>query len=131
MIFWKLSGHIPNELKYKGVVPMASTLRLDFLQGEKEYAGMSNVKIAQNLAQKYGYIAVIQFEDMGTYFACCRTVEETEEVLGSSNCKNKKALYRIDALKDAFISLQARGILELADTKSSNAKKKWWRFWKA
>lgn len=89
---------------------MTSELRVDFLQ--EKYPGKSNTEIARILADEYGYIAVIQFEGMGTYLACCHTVEELEEVLGSPYCKAKEVVYHVAPLKDVLLSLQAQGILK-------------------
>lgn len=102
---------------------MASTLRLDFLQGLPEYVGKDRFEIANHLAKHDGYIAIVQFESMGTYFGCCRTIEELEEVLGSPNCKMREVLYHVPGLKDALLPLEAKGILKYAVPSASASVK--------
>jgi hypothetical protein len=91
---------------------MASELRLDFLQSLPEYIGKDRFEIANHLAKHDGYIAIVQFESMGTYFGCCRTIEELEEVLGSPNCKMREVIYHIPGLKDSLVALEAKGVLK-------------------
>ena len=91
---------------------MTSTLRLDFLQSEPEYIGKDRFEIANDLVKKYGYIAVVQFESMGTYLGCCLSIEELEEVLGSPNCKMREVIYHIPGLKDSLVALEAKGVLK-------------------
>ncbi|MBI5934601.1 MAG: hypothetical protein HY867_12925 [Chloroflexi bacterium] len=91
---------------------MASTLRLEFLQGLPEYVGKDRFEIANHLAKQDGYIAIVQFESMGAYFGCCRTIEELEEVLGSPYCKMREVIYHVPGLKDSLLPLEAKGILK-------------------
>lgn len=93
---------------------MASELRLDFLRTLPQFKKVKKPKdIATALALEDGYIAVIQFDGMGTYFASCRTVEELEEVLGSPNCHNKELLYCIPSLIGPIADLVAKGVVKM------------------
>jgi hypothetical protein len=52
------------------------SLRLDYLRDNEEYAGKTDSEIAKILAEKEGYVIVLQFEDMGENLATCSTVAE-------------------------------------------------------